>query len=167
MMSHQKGFTLIETILYMAIASSLIGLISVFFIFVQSSRVKSQTIMEVEEQGSQVMSAVTRLIRSSDAINSPEIGTSSGTLSLDMYDDLSDPTVIESNGSTAQVKVADGASVNLTNDKVRISAISFTNRGLVGTPGSIDISFTVEYINPNGRSEYDYSRTFTSAATIR
>ena len=167
MKGRQNGFTLIETILYLAIAASVIGLASVFFIFVHSSRVKSQVTMEIEEQGSLAMASMTRLIRNADAINSPALGEGAGSLSLDSYDAGSDPTIIESDGLAATVKLGSGGNLNLTNDKVRVSYLSFTNRGLAGTAGSIDILLTLEYVNQNGRSEYSYSKTFVGAATIR
>ena len=46
-----KGFTLIELLLYVSIASTVLLASTVFFHMLLESRVKNQTISEVEQQG--------------------------------------------------------------------------------------------------------------------
>jgi len=36
-----------------------------------------------------------------------------------------------------------------------------------GAPGAIKFQFTISYINLDGRSEFDYSKTFIGGASLR
>jgi len=78
---------------------------------------------------------------------------------------------IESYASTGALQVKEGAvsatPVPLTNNKVQVTSLSFTNLTRSGTPGAVRISFTLSRINPSNRGEYDYQKTFTTTAAIR
>jgi type II secretory pathway pseudopilin PulG len=66
-----------------------------------------------------------------------------------------------------QVKEGAAANIPLTNGKVQVSNLSFSNLTGSGTPGAVQVNFTIYRINPNNRNEYDYQKTFTSTAALR
>lgn len=130
-MKKQKGFTLIELLLYVSIVGAIIFSIAGFLSLSMQSRVKNQTIAEVEQQGVQIMQSLTQTIRNASAISIPY--------------DISD----------------------LYNSRVTVSNLTFTNLTRAGTPGNVRIQFTLTHINPSGRNEYDFSKTFYGSASLR
>ena len=66
----QTGFTLIEVLLYVGIFSILLISTSVFVATLLESRIKNQTIAEVEQQGLQVMQIITQTVRNAMILNS-------------------------------------------------------------------------------------------------
>src|SRR3990167_11517142 len=77
-----SGFTLIELLLYVAISSVMLLITSLFLQTLLQSRIKNQTIAEVEQQGLAVMQLITQAARNADSINSPATGASAVSLSL-------------------------------------------------------------------------------------
>lgn len=71
-------------------------------------------------------------------------------------------------GSNAiQIKEGAGSAVPLSNSKVQVSGLTFTNLTRPGTPGVVQVSFTVSRVNAANRNEYDYQKTFTTTAALR
>lgn len=67
----------------------------------------------------------------------------------------------------AQIKEGAAAAIPITNSKVLVSNLSFKNLSRPGTPGIVQISFTISRANPNGRNEYSYEKTFTTSVAVR
>src|SRR3989338_6871109 len=74
--SKSNGFTLIELLLYVGIASIILLVTSLFLSTLLQSRIKNQTIAEVEQQGLAVMQLITQTARNADSVNSPDTGAS-------------------------------------------------------------------------------------------
>lgn len=138
----QSGFTLIELLLYVGIASSILLISTLFLQTLLESRVKNQTIAEVEQQGLQVMQIITQAGRNAVDTNFTSVFSLSGG-------------VIRENG------------IALTNSRVTASALNFQNLSRASTPGTVRISFTLTHVNPVGRQEYNFSKTFYASATLR
>lgn len=165
--STQKGFTLVELLLYIAISSVVLLSTSLFLSLLLGSNIKNQTIAEVEQQGMQTMSMIAQTIRNSENITSPTVGSSDTSLTLDVINVSNDPTVFDISSGSIQITEGAGSAVPLTNERVTASNISFENLSYTGTNGTIQIEFTLTYINSSGRNEYDFSKTFTSSASLR
>lgn len=159
-MKKQKGFTLIELLLYIAIASIIVFTTAALLQFTLQSKVKNQTIAEVEQQGTQVMQIITQTVRNATAINSPTIGNSAASLSVDT-------TVFDLSGGSIRIKEGAGVAVNLTSSKVTASSLNFQNLSRAGTPNTIRVSFTLTYTNPSGRNEYSFTQNFYGSSGLR
>ncbi len=142
MLNVQKGFTLIELLLYVSIVGAIIFSVAGFLSLLMQSRVKNQAISEVEQQGVQVMQLVTQTGRNATNINFSSVFDLSG-------------------GTIRQNTIA------LTNSRVVASNLTFQNLSRTGTPGTIRVQFTLTHINPEGRNEYNYSKTFYGSASLR
>jgi len=160
MKNYQKGFTLIELLLYIAIASIIVFTTASMLRFTLESRVKNQTIAEVEQEGAQVMQLITQTVRNATAISSPTIGASGASLSVDT-------TVFDLSGGAIRIKEGAGAAVNLTSSKITVSSLNFQNLSRVSTPNIVRVSFTVTYTNSSGRNEYDFTKSFYGSAGLR
>lgn len=163
-----KGFTLLELLLYIAIVGSLLIAITGFYAMVAESRIKNQTISEVNQQGAAVMETITQAIRNANAITSPAAGASGPTLNLAMPTAGVNPTIFDlSGGGAVQIKEGIGAITPLTASNIQISNLIFKNLSRVGTPGVVQVTFTVSRVSSSGRNEYQHQKTFTSTAALR
>jgi hypothetical protein len=66
-----------------------------------------------------------------------------------------------------EMREGSGSAIALTNSKVGVSNVSFKNLSRPGTPGLVQISFTVSRLSPNAKNEYSYQKTFTTTAALR
>ncbi|MBI5037935.1 MAG: prepilin-type N-terminal cleavage/methylation domain-containing protein [Candidatus Kerfeldbacteria bacterium] len=164
--AEQKGFTLMEILIYLAISGIIIAGVSTLLYVMLGARVKQQTINEVEQQGAFMMRYITQAVRNADAITEPASGAAVN-LTLNMYDLTDDPMVISLTGNTLSVSRAGEPAIALHSDRVEIANVAFTNVSYAGTPGALSITYTVRSVNPSGRQEYSYEKTFYGSATIR
>ncbi|HKX73531.1 MAG TPA: type II secretion system protein [Candidatus Saccharimonadales bacterium] len=161
------GFTLIELLLYVTIVGTLLTAVTIFFATTTEARVKNQSIVEVDQQGTLVMNHMLQTIRNADSITAPAAGATAASLTLAVPTAGLSPTIFDLNGTTLQVKEGVAAAVALTNNKVQVSGLTFKNLTRASTPGIIQVSFTMSRINAGGRNEYDYQKTFVSSAALR
>lgn len=163
----KKSFTLVELVLYLALVSVIVLIAAYFVAVILQSKTKSQSIMEVEEQGAQLLNLVTQTIRNADSINSPSSGDSSGILSIDVDDSSKNPTVFEFSGESLVMTVGAEPSVALSNDKIVFTNARFRNLSRTGTPGIIRIEFTLSTNAADKNQEYKYSKNFYASAALR
>jgi prepilin-type N-terminal cleavage/methylation domain-containing protein len=163
----RSGFTLIELLLYIVILVIILSAVSALLFGILQSRVKNQTVAEVEQQGIQVMQIITQTLRNATAISSPGAGASSPTLSINTTTVANNPTVFDLSGGVIRITEGLGSSVALNNALVTASGLTFQNLTGSSTPGTIRITFTLTRLNPSGRNEYDYVQTFYGSATLR
>ncbi len=164
---NKTGFTIIEILLYVGISSIVLSSIAVFTAGMLQARVKSQTMAEVEQQGLETMQMITQTVRNAHQINSPNVGNESSSLSIDVESVDKSPTVFDSSAGKVRIKEGSGSYIALTNSRVSVSDLKFRNLSRGQTPGIIELSFHVEYINSSGRNEYDFGQDFKSSVTLR
>lgn len=161
------GYTLIELLLYMAIIAILLTAVAVFFGMSVDSRVKNQSISEVNSQGAFVLDYMTQTVRNASAITSPAVSTPGTTLTVTVPTAALSPTIFSVVSGVLQVKEGTGTAVALTNSKVQVTSLTVTNLTKTGTSGIVQISFVITRINTASRNEYDYQRTFTTSVGLR
>jgi len=164
---NKQGFTLIELILYIA----LVGIISLVLIYflgdLLESRVKNQTIMEVEQQGQLIAQRILQVGRGASYITVPATSTSGSVLNLVVASTTLNPTIFAQSGEMVTVKEGSLATSTLNNEKVIISNLLFTNLSRTGTRGNFRFSFTVYASGTPGRYEYEYSKNFIGSVSLR
>ncbi|MBP6866095.1 MAG: hypothetical protein KBC12_00965 [Candidatus Pacebacteria bacterium] len=165
--TQKKGFTLVETMLYVVVAGTLVLFMSLFTGMIVDARIKNRTIAEVEEQGAHVLRVVTQSVRNSNSVNAPAAGVVGATLSLGNIDPLLNPTIFDLNGSTLRIKEGVGAPIELTNSHVAVSSLNFENLSELNTPGVVRVSFVLTHLNPESRNEYDFSKTWSTSISLR
>lgn len=167
----QRGFTLLELLLYVAISAIIMSGIVTLLILLMNSRVKNQTVTEVESQGAFIMQELGASIRNSAAITAPAAGASATSLTLDTRDDTKDPVIYSLTSGVVSVTEGSGPKPTVTplnSSAVTVSGLSFQNLSLAGTTSQvIRVTFTVTYTNPSGRDEYNYSKTFYNSYSLR
>lgn len=172
--SHQRqasaraGFTLIELLLYVGLIGILLGAVTIFFSTAADARLKTQTITEVDEQGTYAMDYIAQTVRNATSISSPTAGNSSSTgFTMVVPTGSLSPTVFSIASGVLQVQQGAGATVALTDSKVQVSSLTVTNLTRSGTSGILQIILTLARINPSNLTQYDYQRTFTTSVAVR
>lgn len=163
----QKGFTLIEILLYISLISIILLVFSQFLSLLFQSRIKNQAILEVESQGAQIVTQISQIIRSADNVNLPSVGTTASSASVDVYTSAKDPALFDLTSGTIRIKEGAGSYFSLNNSKVTATGLTFKNLSRTATPGIITFQFTLAFVNSSGRNEYDYSKTYYGSASLR
>lgn len=163
----QQGYTLIELLLYVAMIGILLGGVTTFFAMAVEARVKNQSISEVNDQGVYAMELLSQTVRNATDVTVPATGATGSNLTLTVPTGALSPTVFSLDGTTLQIKEGTAAAVPLTSSKIQVTSFSVKNLTRSGTAGIVQISLTLERVNPTGRNEYDYERTFTTSVSLR
>lgn len=162
-----KGFTLIEILLSVSLISVLLFSVSGFLTLMFESRQKSQSMMEVEENGIQIVQTLTQVFRNADTIVSPAVGASGTSASVTLTNSLLSPTVFTFADERLSMTEGGGTPIYLSSTRVRVSDFVVENISRVGTPGTLRIQFTLTSLNSSQRNEYDFTKTFYASATLR
>ena len=160
-MRTERGFTIIELLLYSAISAAMIASISIILSTLLDIRIKNQSIAEVEQQGQILMSSLTKAIRNADTVNDLPQGATEAVLSITAN---GVNTVYSSENGRMMVSINGGGAIPLTNSKVEITNLRFSNYARPGTNGLFRIEFTISRLNPVGGARNAFERTFIGSA---
>ncbi|MFA5084116.1 MAG: glycine-rich domain-containing protein, partial [Candidatus Paceibacterota bacterium] len=121
----QKGYTLIELLVYTAVFAAAVGVFS--GVLITFTRVGTQTSADAEltQQLAYVQSIVRRLVRESANIENPA-GVASSSLVLRMTSPAQDPTIISSDANGIYLKQGTGETLAITNNQVKVSGFEVT-----------------------------------------
>ena len=167
----EKGFTLIEMIIYMGIVSGVVISMIYFSLTIASSRNKAHVAQEVQSNGRTVLDILNQRIRSSTGLNSTSstFDTHPGVLSLFMSDGSKSPTVFDISGNTLRITEGSAAAVPITSDEVKVTNLVFTNLTSATTSAreNVRIQMTIEFDNPSGDVRFNYTQSWQSAGSLR
>lgn len=162
-----KAFSLVETLLYIAIVSTIVVALTSFLSVNQNTAARNQTINEVEQQGAQTLELITQTIRNSTSITGPVVGTPGSTLTIVVADGAKSPTIFDLSSGAIRIKEGAGAAFNITSNRVTASALTFTDLKPGTQKDSIKIQFTLTYNNPDSKQVFNYTQTFYATADDR
>jgi Tfp pilus assembly protein PilW len=161
------GFTLVETIVYVAIFSLfIVGVVS-FLSNMSGTRLHNQMILEINDQGAKAMKTITQVLRNGSNVNSPTIGNTAFNLSVVTGVPATSPTVFSESSGVLYMQEGSGSLVALTNNKVVVSNLLFSNFSRPDTPNIIKISFKLTSINATSSPSGQYSFTFNGSGALR
>lgn len=159
----KSGISLIETVVYIAIFSLFVVALAQFSTTLTSTRMYTQSVLEVNNQGSQVMRLITQTLRNGSSVNNPTIGNTSSILSVVAHSPMIDPTVFSLSDGVIYITEGSMSPIALTNNKVVVSDLVFSNFSRIGAPSIIKVTFTIN----SSQSQYPYSTTFDGSGAIR
>ncbi|MEK7620707.1 MAG: prepilin-type N-terminal cleavage/methylation domain-containing protein [Patescibacteria group bacterium] len=154
-----RGFTLVELLVSLGLASILLLVILSIFLSSIRSQTTQRSVAEVEQQGAMVMELITQTLRNAQAITSPAVGASASSLTVDVVDATEDPTVFDLSSNQIRITRGVGSPITLTSTLLTASAITFTNVSTTDSSGAVKIEFTL--------SHGDYDETFYGTASLR
>ena len=161
--NNQRGFTLVELLLYTVIAAGLLLSITTLISLLIQSRVKNQTMSTVEQQGTQVLQIISQEIRNAKLVSSPTLGNTTSNLQLQNQNNES---IIISLSSSTLYYSKSGQVITLTPLNIEVDNFSVTNLG-PDQHNSLKLQFDLKNKNLSGRSEYNYNQTFYGTANLR
>jgi type II secretory pathway pseudopilin PulG len=165
-----RGFTLLETIIYIAIASIVVASFTTFALSISDSRNKSYVAQEVQANTRTALELIRQNIYASDGVQiaSSIFNTSPGYLVLTMPISAQDPTIIRLDGGSGVifVKAGSSAEVPITSDTVFVDNLVFTNLSGVSTRDNIQVAISVSY-RYDDSVEFSYSQSARTAVGTR
>ena len=163
----KSGFTILELLLYLAILSSSILMLSTFINMVNGARSKNFVIAEVEQQGNEISHVIRQSFLASTGINYPSSGSSGDYLSLSFSEAAKNPTIFNVIGGQIMVTEGTNQAISLNNDQVIASGLSFNNLSNAGTDGSVSFQFILSPAATTTLQEFSYQQKFNAAASRR
>jgi putative endonuclease len=168
---NSAGFTLIETLIYIAIIGIVISSFVGFSVSVSDARGKTYVVQEVQANTREALSTVRSALREATDVHtaSSVFGTDPGYLSLAMASSTLDPTNIglDSDNGVLGIKRGTSATTSVTSSEVNITNLVFTNFTSSTTRENIRMELTVEYNNTSTSSIYNYVQTATTTTSLR
>lgn len=166
-----RGFTLVELLIYIAIFAFLaVGFVS-FSIALSNVKAKALVSSEVQSNGRVALGLITQRIKSANGVNlgTSAFGVDPGVLSLSMASSTLNPTIIDLDQNDGRVRIKEGLqpSVFVTSDSVKVTNFMFTNLSSLSSRENIRVEMNIEYDNPSGDVEYQFSQNLRSAASLR
>lgn len=166
---NNKGFTLIETLIYGLLVSGMILITTLFSISISEGNQRARAYQEVQQNARLAMERIVQEVRAASDLNvgASTFGSGSGVLSLAHSDAAKNPTVFDVSNNVLRIKQGTGAAIALTSDLVRVTSLIFTNLSVSNRTKNIGITLTVEHLNPENDNIYAASTTIRASATIR
>jgi len=156
----QKGFTLLELVIFTAIFSmTIIAFISVL-VSITRTQVRQTAVTEVNQQSQFLLQAVQFYVERSSFINiAADVATTS--VNLVMTADAETPTLIFASGTQIFSKVGSDPAQVLTSNRVSVTDFSMTKHSNPGGKDTLSVSFTIAYntLNP----QQNFIQTLSSA----
>ncbi len=164
-MNTQKGLTLIEVLLYIAIIGIIIQGFITFILSITSTNSKTYVIQEVQANTRMALDVISQKIRAADDVITPSEGNSTSTLVLDMPNSDLDLTFSIING-VLDITEETASSTPITSNKVNISNLTFTNLATAGEKDNIKIEITAIYRMGESK-EFQYSQMLQTSVSLR
>ena len=130
--SQKRGFTLIETLVYVAIVAGFItvSLSAVYQMIDFGGRMRNQR--EINENQRFLIQKFDWILNSADTINSPLLGGSGNALSVNRLNFAQNPLVVDVVGGAVRLSSGGGAPVALTNNYASTSNLLFEHLNFSG-----------------------------------
>lgn len=160
--SKNKGFTLIEFLVYTIILAVLINLIGSVALNIFQSGARVNTIQEVSHNGRFALQRIGQAVNGAKDIILPAATATSLVLEFEQED--RNPTVFDVSENVLRIKEGNKEFVELTSSKVNVENILF-RRIVSEGPESVKVEMNVSFDNQKELPEYDFGSFFTGAFT--
>ncbi|MBI2591779.1 MAG: hypothetical protein HYW34_03840 [Candidatus Brennerbacteria bacterium] len=158
-----KGFSLIETIIYAALISIIIGMVLLVVFQIVESQDRSRAKTEVEEETNFLISKIKWALSGVDVINIPAGGSTSSTLSINKFNFSQNPIVISLASGSLELAIGSSAPAILNSGSVSVPNISFQHIAQTSTTApAIKTTLSVQY---NPRGAYRFYETLSTVET--
>lgn len=160
-----RGFSLIETIIYAALISIIMGMVLLVVFQIVESQDRSRAKTEVEEETNFLISKIKWALSGVDVINIPTSGASGSTLSVNKFNFSRNPVVIDI--ASGSLRIVSGTSMPaiLNSGAVSVPNIIFQHIAQTSTTApAIKTTLSVQF-NPRGAYRF-YETSSTVETTI-
>jgi type II secretory pathway pseudopilin PulG len=163
-MQSKKGYTLVELLVFLAIATvAVVAFVGILVVVVQL-QVRQSSAGSVEQESTALLQQLQYYTQNASLINIP-INTSTSTLSLRMSSSALDPTTISVNSSgMVYLQQGSATATPLTSSRVAVSNLSFVRHTNPPSHDTVSISFTMSYNAPTNTKQF-FAQSFQTAVT--
>lgn len=155
----RKGFTLVETLIYIALTAVLATGVVMIAALLLSAKAKWRSTLLVEQNARFTLLQMADRIESASSITSP-VGAASSTLQLHMPDANTDPTVFTIANGRITMREGASSSVPLTSNETDVRSLTFVSTS--GTPTVVRLTMTVGVRQAVGASQSVHSFSLTA-----
>lgn len=141
----RPAFTIVELILFMGIASIMSGTIIPMLVNATESRQRQDAIALVEQNGQQILQAITTEVRNAERIIAPTSGSSGLILTLQHKEEEKNPTIFALSNGTVVMIQGRNKSI-LSSPLVGVTSFAIDNTSNSDRGGSIAIVFNVRRV---------------------
>lgn len=139
-MSCQRGFTIVELLIYMGILSIILGILSMIFVQIIDSQLESQATSSVEQDSRFLLSRFMYDINHASSIVSPALGATSNSFQI-VREGVTYTYSINGNND---LQVATNTETDTLNGyDTSVSGLSFQQLGKLGGENSVRIELTL------------------------
>jgi len=172
---NSKGFTLIESLIYVTVLSMVFLVIFSFFLWVEKSSIKTAVAEETLSNADKVMKLIIYEIKTAHEIYQPTsvFSEDAGQLSLkttDFKPDGESTTIIDffiCNSNKICLKRESQEPIFLTSEKVDVNKLKFDLVYNNEMEPTVQIDMQIDYNNSSGKPEYQNSVNLKTTATLR
>jgi Tfp pilus assembly protein PilV len=150
---HQRGFTLIEVLLFVGMFSIMVVAFMSIFVSVSDVSLRQTSAAEVGSQSQYLLQTIQFYVERSSVIDLAK-DTATSTLKLRMASSTEDPTIIRLSGTAVTLQQAGGAVITLTSSKVNVANLVFTKAENPPGHDSVAISFTIQNSSANLKQKF-------------
>jgi hypothetical protein len=144
-----QGMLLIEVVLYVAIATTVLASAATLYALITAAHSRESVRVQVTESSRIVLLDMVRAIENTQSISAPAMGTSG-----------------DENGAITMQEDA-GEVIPISPVEITISDFHVQNVSAGSSGSSAHIEFAATYANPGGRSDHAYTHTYGVTASTR
>ena len=163
--NRDRGFTLIEIIIYVALLSLTIGFILVAVYQIIDSKTGASARTSVEEEANFLIKKIKWVLTNVDVINQPTAGATSTTLSVNKFNFPANPVAISRSGSDVNISYAGNPATTLNSEDISVGDLVFENISGGSNP-AVKIKLNLEY-RPNDLKTTKPSTTIETTIYLR
>jgi type II secretory pathway component PulJ len=141
-LKNERGFTLIETIIYIGLLAIIMVFLVAFFQQTTFAKAKISERLDNLDNSQYALERVMWYLQNSLEVKEPLAGQSSNQLIINTLVTDQNPVKFFIEDKQLKMKIGDEPAENLTNSRLEVEAINFTNQGFVNQPAIIQISMT-------------------------
>jgi len=161
----QKGFSLVEMIIYIAILGMIVVSFINFTVTISNAKVKVYVVQEVNANMRVVMNIISQKIREAENVIVPSSGNTSTSLDLNMSAPALD-ILFDLNGGILYLTESGETPVAITSSEVNVTNLEFTNNARSGERDSVKMIIGADY-RDQGSREFMYSNSFETTVNTR
>lgn len=134
---------MIETIIYIGLLAVIIVFLISFFAQATFIKGKINERLDNLDNAQYALERMTWYLQNSIEVTEPLAGQSSKQLMANSLVSEKNPIKFFVEAKQLKMQIADGQAINLTNNRLDVDDISFTNQGFINQPALIQIKMTV------------------------
>lgn len=157
-----KGFTLIETIIYVAIIGIVLTAFALFGFAIAAVSAKNHAAVEAQANARIIMSYLTDQIRASGGVVAPDKNSEGAVLELDMPDS-SENLVLRVDDGVLFAYLGANEPFFISSSELEITELNFKNLAQAGEKDSIAIFLSLKY---RYDSSLEYSGVFETQTAV-